>query len=72
MKPTIYLSNFSAKAAGLHGPGRKLSIMARPRHFEHGDGCVPWLTPNERDLLDAKAGRIDLHEYRRRFDEIVM
>jgi len=36
MKPTIYLTNWSSRA--LHGPGRKLTIMARPRTWEMGEG----------------------------------
>lgn len=38
--PTVYVSNWSShRTAGHHGPGRKLSIMARPRAWEVGD-CV--------------------------------
>lgn len=70
MRPTIYVSNWSShKTAGHHGPGRKLTIMARPRPWEHGEGRVPWLTPAESDLLDVKAGRITGDEYQRRFEE---
>jgi hypothetical protein len=41
--PTIHLTNWSSK--GLHGPGRRWTIMARPRAWEHGDGAVTWLVP---------------------------
>ncbi len=42
----IYLSNFSSHATpGAHGPGPKFTIMAKPRAWEKGDGCVFPLTP---------------------------
>lgn len=42
-RPTLHLTNWSSRR--LHGPGRRWSIMARPRHWERGDGtCIP-LTP---------------------------
>jgi hypothetical protein len=47
MTPTLYLSNWSSsRSVGLHGPGRKLTIMAKPRAWEHGEGRVPLLTPS--------------------------
>lgn len=68
-RPTIYLSNWSShRTPGCHGPGRKFTIMARPRAWEHGDGRVPDLTPAETNLLDAQAGRITGDEYQRRFE----
>jgi hypothetical protein len=71
-KPTVYLSNWSSsKTPGHHGPGRKLTIMARPRAWEMGVGCVPWLTPNANDLVDVKAGRMTLDQYKQRFEESV-
>lgn len=51
----IYLSNWSSPR--LHGPGRKLSIMASPRAWEHGDGRVPLFVPHPADLADVRAGR---------------
>lgn len=46
MRPTIYLSNWSShRTPGMHGPGRKFSIMARPRAWEWGDGRVEPLAP---------------------------
>ena len=64
----LYFSNWSShKTTGHHGLGRKLTIMCKPRKWEHGDGCVETLTPREDDLDDYKAGRIDLVEYRRRY-----
>lgn len=69
MKPTVYVSNWSShRTPGCHGPGRKLTIMARPRAWETGDGCVPWLTPDAEDLRDVRAGTIPVEEYRRRFE----
>lgn len=45
-RPTLYLSNWSShKTPGMHGPGRKLTIMARPRTWERGDGTVLALAP---------------------------
>lgn len=71
-RPTVYVSNWSShRTEGHHGPGRKLSIMARPRAWEHGDGCVPWLTPDGGDLLAVKAGKISGEEYQPRFEEFV-
>lgn len=65
-RPTIHVTNWSSRR--LHGPGRALTIMARPRAWERGVGRVPWLTPADSDLRDAKAGRITLDEYRSRFE----
>jgi hypothetical protein len=65
MRPTVYLTNWSSKK--LHGPGRKLTIMAKPRAWEHGDGRVPALIPRAEDLEAVRGGRIDVAEYRRRF-----
>jgi hypothetical protein len=46
MKPTLYLSNWSShRTPGMHGPGRKWTIMADPRHFERGEGRVESLAP---------------------------
>lgn len=43
---TIYLSNWSSHATpGAHGPGPKFTIMAKPRAWEKGAGCVFPLTP---------------------------
>lgn len=35
-RPTLHLTNWSSRA--LHGPGRKLTIMADPRRWELGEG----------------------------------
>ena len=42
-KPKIYLTNWSSPK--LHGPGRKLTIMTHPRHWEKGEGLVPSCRP---------------------------
>ncbi len=65
--PTIYISNWSShKTEGHHGPGRKLTIMANPRHWERGEGYVPILTPTGADLALYMKKAIDLYEYRLR------
>jgi hypothetical protein len=64
----IYLSNWSShKTPGHHGPGRKLTIMARPRQWEHGDGRVEALTPRIGDLDAVMRGWITPDEYRARY-----
>jgi len=49
--PTIYVTNWSSKL--LHGPGRRFTIMAKPRHWEQGAGYVLALTPSDPPLLRA-------------------
>jgi hypothetical protein len=66
MKPTLWITNWSSKK--IHGPGRKLSIMAMPRPWEHGDGRIPCLTPDSVDLRLVRDGHIGIDEYRRRFE----
>jgi hypothetical protein len=61
---TLHLTNWSSTK--LHGPGRVLGIMARPRSWEHGDGCVPDLMPHPDDLLELRDGRISIGTYRAR------
>jgi hypothetical protein len=62
---TVFLTNWSSRK--LHGPGRKLTIMAKPRAWEHGEGTVRELVPAAEDLEAIRSGRIDLAEYRRRY-----
>lgn len=54
---TIYLSNWSSyRTPGMHGPGRKWTIMASPRAWERGEGRVAALAPiteTLRPLVDA-------------------
>lgn len=72
--PTLYLSNWSShRTPGMHGPGPKFTIMARPREWEHGGGRVPTLIPAgptlalmDRALDERRAGggTAALDEYR--------
>jgi hypothetical protein len=62
MKPTVHVTNHSSRR--LHGPGRRLTIMAKPRQWEHGDGAVPAATPNPEWLFDVRAGEIPMAAYR--------
>lgn len=63
-RPTLYLSNWSShKTPGHHGPGRKWTIMAAPRRWEHGDGQVDALVPDINDLRNVKAGVISADDY---------
>jgi len=64
-KPTIYLTNWSSRA--LFGPGRRLTIMTHPRSWEHGEGYVRLLRPNETDLDAARSGSITAEQYRDRY-----
>lgn len=64
-RPTLHVTNWSSRA--LHGPGKRYTIMARPRKWEHGDGQVAELTPDASDLAALRAGRMSLDVYRRRF-----
>lgn len=67
-RPTIYLSNWSShKSPGHHGPGRKWTIMARPRHWEKGEGSVALLVPRDEDLQAVRSGSISVTEYRQRY-----
>lgn len=63
-KPTIYLTNFSSRVAGVRGSGRVFNIMAQPRTWEHGSGNVRALTPNHQMLVAVKAGRVSIESYR--------
>ncbi len=56
---TIYVTNWSSKA--MYGPGRLLTIMANPRHWEHGEGSVPALTPPS-DLVGPTLKSMKAHE----------
>ncbi len=64
-KPTIHLTNWSSRK--LHGPGRKFTIMARPRQWEHGEGFVYELTPPIGLLIKAQQGQINMETYRKDF-----
>jgi hypothetical protein len=62
---TLHLTNWSSTK--LHGPGRKLTIMAAPRAWEHGDGRVGVLVPNHADLRAMQARQIDVEDYASRW-----
>ena len=66
-RPTLHLTNWSSRK--LHGPGRKLTIMAAPRRWEHGDGRVPAIVPPLDWLREALGGTLALEEYRRRYED---
>ena len=55
-RPDLYLTNWSSPK--LHGPGRKLTIMTHPRHWEKGDGVVPSCRPAADMLLRVKQGGV--------------
>lgn len=63
--PTLYVTNHSSRT--LHGPGRRLTIMAAPRAWEHGDGRVSSLVPALSDLREVQRGQLGFDAYRQRF-----
>ena len=72
MKPTIYLSNWSShKTPGHHGPGRKYTIMVRPRRWEHGEGCIYQLMPRSADLAELRSNDISADDYFDRFRRLM-
>ncbi len=66
MKATLHLTNGSSTR--LHGPGRKLSIMAAPRSWEHHDGTVQDLVPRLHSLRAHQAGTLSLEKYRAEYE----
>jgi hypothetical protein len=66
VKPTLHITNWSSRK--LHGPGRKLTIMARPRSWEHGEGKVASCTPAAAWLHSVRSGEISVDDYRRRIE----
>lgn len=65
-RPTLHVTNWSS--TGLHGPGPRLTIMAAPRSWEHGDGRVDVLLPKATDLRAAQAGTLSPDAYRAAFE----
>jgi hypothetical protein len=64
-QPTIYVSNWSShRTKGHHGPGRKWTIMARPRPWEMGAGTVELLVPPSDLVCLAKNEVVTIEEYR--------
>lgn len=64
MKPTLRVTNWSSWRK-LHGAGRKWTIMARPRHWEHGEGNVIALVPTTELMNAARHGGVSFEDYRR-------
>ena len=72
LMPTVHLSNWSSyRTPGAHGPGRKWTIMARPRRWERGEGSVPLLAPDTDDLLLIQQGGLSRAAYRNAFLRLV-
>lgn len=61
-RPTLHVTNWSSRK--LHGSGRKWTIMAAPRAWEHGDGMVINLTPDKGDLDAVRQGFMSFRQYR--------
>lgn len=57
---TIHLTNWSSSR--FHTPIR-LTIMAAPRAWEHGEGCVQTLVPEMARLEAVKKGRVSPEAY---------
>ena len=53
----------------MHGPGRKWTIMARPRTWERGNGRVPNLIPRGEYVLAVKQGTMTHEEYKAHYIE---
>lgn len=66
----IYLANWASPK--LHGSGRKLGIMAKPRAWERGDGTVPVFVPGAAALEAYKAGNLGIAAYREAFERAVL
>lgn len=66
----LHLTNWSSTK--LHGPGLKWSIMALPRTWEIGDGILTTLAPFKDDLRAVQRGKIDVDEYRRRYEAAIV
>ncbi len=63
-QPSIFLSNWSSHSTvGHHGPGRKLSGMALPRSWEHGDGEVKDVAPDPELLRAVQDGQLSIRDY---------
>jgi hypothetical protein len=61
---TLHVTNWASRR--LHGPGRRWTIMAAPRRWERGEGCVYTLTPWLADLRDLHACFLSVVRYRDR------
>lgn len=72
-RPTVHVTNAASRRPPHRGPGRVLTIMARPRgqYGEAGEGRVPVLVPPWEWVRDAKAGRLSMADYRQRYTAIL-
>lgn len=66
-RPRIYLMNYSSIPAMDPRPSRVLTIMARPRDFERGDGRVSVLAPPQSDLFQVQSGQMSWPEFSERY-----
>lgn len=67
--PVLHVTNWSSwSSKGLHGPGPKLTIMALPRSWEHGEGTVSALAPVAASLRAHQAGTMSIEAYRAEFE----
>jgi hypothetical protein len=64
----LYVTNLASRKH--HGPGKRYTIMAAPRSFEHGDGCVNDLAPMPADVRAVKDGYLSLRAYRDKYIEL--
>jgi len=69
--PNIYLTNWSSvRTRAHHGGGRTLCAMARPRHWEHGDGHCPDAHAPATLVNEVLSGAITIEHYRRATNRI--
>lgn len=70
--PRLYLSNWGSHATpGRHGTGRKLSIMAIQRAWEHGEGTVSLFVPDPDAVRARHQQQITHEEYKEGFIYLV-
>lgn len=67
MRPRLYLTNYASLPSTDPRPARVLTIMARPREFERGDGRVSVLAPPQADLFQLQAERMTWREFSERY-----
>ncbi len=68
-RPRLYLMNFGSVPHADPKPLRVLTIMARPRIFELGEGRVSVLAPLQHDLSDIKGGRTTWSQFSQIYTE---
>ena len=62
--PTLHVTSWASRR--MLGPGRRWTIMARPRTWEDGDGVVRAFVPTVANLDGLRTGRLVFDEYRQR------